>query len=203
MNKVKRNERSKKAAIKNNENSEKLKAGVSKTQPTVAWTTENKRTLLKALRQHGHEDINGISKMLPKIPPEEIKSKIQKYSVMSEYLCEDELIDNWLKCGLYKPGDSPLPTALRFIQLFEDHPSVAESGHDFRAIYNFLYHVCLEQPSFPDLPRDSKNLLFDLLSKVEEKHWPKSQTEIWEYLGKVYKKRNISKAYPGKKQSFF
>lgn len=109
-------------------------------ESNIEWSTKDKKILLEALKKYGSEDISAISKMLPNISPENIKSKISEYSQMAEG--EDELLNKWLKCGLYEPRDSLIPEALLFIQLFEDHPPPSESGYDFRYTYftllNFL-----------------------------------------------------------------
>ncbi|KZC09422.1 hypothetical protein WN55_11165 [Dufourea novaeangliae] len=137
--------------------------------------------------------------MLPHLSPEDIKLKIFEYSKMAKSLYENELLNKWSSCGLYKLGDSILPEVLLFIHLFEDHPPPYEAdGHDFRAIYEFLYRSCFEQTSYFDLPKKDMNLLCSTLIKIENKVWPYCQKDIWEYLGKVYKRRNIKKVYPGK-----
>ncbi|CAK9816519.1 hypothetical protein ANTPLA_LOCUS9000 [Anthophora plagiata] len=165
----------------------------------IKWNNKDKKILLEALKKYGSENIEAISKMLPNIPSQVIKSKISEYSLMAEHLCENELLNNWLKCGLYHPGDSLIPQALLFIQLFEEHPRPSEAeGYDIRAIYNFLYRSCFEQLSYFDLSSKDRDLLCFLLSKVEQKLWPQCQSDIWQYIGRVYNKRNIKKVYPGK-----
>ncbi|KOC60686.1 hypothetical protein WH47_07429 [Habropoda laboriosa] len=165
----------------------------------VKWSNKDKRILLEALKKYGSENVGAISKMLPNIPLQDIKTKIFEYSLMAKYLCENELLNNWLKCGLYHPEDSLIPEALLFIQLFEDHPSPSETeGYNIRAIYNFLYRSCFEQLSYYDLSSKDRDLLCFLLSKVEQKSWPQCQSDIWQYIGRVYNKRNIKNVYPGK-----
>ncbi|XP_034184447.2 uncharacterized protein LOC117606269 [Osmia lignaria lignaria] len=165
-------------------------------ESNMEWSTKDKKILLEALKKYGSEDISALSRMLPNISPKNIKSKISEYSQMAEG--EVELLNKWLKCGLYEPRDSLLPEALLFIQLFEDHPPPSESGYDFRAIYNFLYRSCVEEPPFFDLSSNDTDILYSLLSKIEQKSWPKHQKHLWEYVGRIYNKRNIKRVYPGK-----
>lgn len=204
-------------------------------EPCVEWDSHDKTVLLDALNKYGSKDIAAISKMLPNMPAEAIRSKISEYSTIAERLYENELIDKWTECGLYKPGDSVVPEALLCIGLFEDHPSPSEAGgYDFRyvfylmllishpryitvqivfagtlssntimlryfrAIYKFLYRSCFERTSFFDLSEKDRNLLCSCLSKIEKKVWPACQKEIWEYVGRVYNKRNIKKVYAAK-----
>ena len=168
-------------------------------EPSVEWDSHDKRVLLDALNKYGSKDIAAISKMLPNMPVEAVQSKISEYSTIAERLYENELIDKWMECGLYKPGDSVVPEALLFIGLFEDHPSPSEAGgYDFRAIYDFLYRSCFERTSFFDLSEKDRNLLCSSLSKIEKKVWPACQKEIWEYVGRVYNKRKIKKVYTAK-----
>ncbi|XP_031840744.1 uncharacterized protein LOC116430563 [Nomia melanderi] len=164
----------------------------------IEWSDADKRTLLEALKKHGSNNITAISKMLPCISPENIKLKISEYSTMANNLYETEILDEWLNSGIYKPGDSLIPEALLFIYLFEDHPTTEADGYDFRAIYKFLYRSCFEQPSHLDLSEKDLNLLYYALYKVQNKVWPNYRKEIWEYVGKIYNKKNIKKVYPGK-----
>ncbi|XP_029047948.2 LOW QUALITY PROTEIN: uncharacterized protein LOC114878370 [Osmia bicornis bicornis] len=157
---------------------------------------KDKKILLEALKKYGSEDISALSRMLPNISPKNIKSKISEYSQMAEG--EVELLNKWLKCGLYEARDSLIPEALLFIQLFEDHPPPSESGYDFRAIYNFLYRSCVEEPPFFDLSSNDTDILYSLLSKIEEKSWPKHQKHLWEYVGRIYNKRNIKEYIQGR-----
>ncbi|XP_053974284.1 uncharacterized protein LOC128885931 [Hylaeus anthracinus] len=193
--KRKRNLRKRKEQISNKSEVESR----NESRSSIKWSNRDKRILLEALKKYGSENITAISNTLLHIPPEAIKSKIAEYSGMAEELQENELLNNWLNCGSYKPGDSLIPEALLFIQLFENHPSPSEvEGYDFKAIYKFLYHSCLEQTSFFDLSRKDRNMLCSSLSKVENKSWPKCQKELWEYVGRAYNRINIKKVYPGK-----
>ncbi|XP_017755707.1 PREDICTED: uncharacterized protein LOC108547625 [Eufriesea mexicana] len=108
------------------------------------------------------------------------KDKRMLLKALQKYGSEN-IEDEWLNCGLYKPGDSFIPEALLL------------------AIYKYLYRSCFEQPSYFDLSPKDRDLLCFLLSKVEQKVWPQCKTDIWEYIGKVYNKRNIKRVYPGKK----
>ncbi|XP_076238404.1 uncharacterized protein LOC143181733 [Calliopsis andreniformis] len=171
----------------------------NESQADVEWDNIDKRTLLEALKKYGSKNIPAISKMLQHIPPEAIESKIAEYSAIAERLYEHELLNKWLNCNLYEPGDSVIPEALLFIQLLEDHPPPCEAeGYDFRAIYNFLYRSCLEQTSYFDLSEQDRTLLCSMLTQLEKKVWPKFQKDIWDYIGRVYSRRNIKKVYPGK-----
>ncbi|XP_043795105.1 uncharacterized protein LOC122716262 isoform X1 [Apis laboriosa] len=182
-----------------NDNSEPESSN-NELKSNTKWNIKDKKILLEALQKYGSENIEAISKMLPNISLEDIKSTISKYSEIAKNLYEDELLNKWLKCGLYQPEDSLIPEALLFIQLFENHPSPSElEGYDIRSIYNFLYRSCFGQSSYFDLSPKDRDLLCFLISKIEQKVWPKCKTDIWEYVGKVYNKRNIKKVYPGKK----
>ncbi|XP_076656549.1 uncharacterized protein LOC143361209 isoform X2 [Halictus rubicundus] len=175
----------------------KRKVNTITEEPKQDWSNTDKRTLLEALKKYGDENIPAISEMLPHISPENIKSKISEYSYLASISPENELI-KWLNYGIYKPGDSLIPEALLFISLFEDHPSPVDAdGYDFRAIYNFLYRLCLEE-SPSDLSENDLNLLFSCLSNIEEKVWPKQKKDILAYAGRVYNKIHIKKVYPGK-----
>ncbi|XP_076171900.1 uncharacterized protein LOC143148939 isoform X2 [Ptiloglossa arizonensis] len=98
----------------------------SEFKSNIEWNNNDKRILLEALKKYGSENVPAISNMLLHIPPQVIKAKISEYSVMAKDLYENELLNKWLKCGLYKPGDSLIPEALLFIQLFENHPPPSE-----------------------------------------------------------------------------
>lgn len=116
-------------------NEAKRIAGESKSK--IKWATKDKEILLQALKKYGSKNIEAISKLLPNIASQEIKTKISEYSELAKLLYEDELLNKWLNCGLYKPGDSLIPQALLFIQLFENQPSTSESdGYDFRYVHN-------------------------------------------------------------------
>ncbi|XP_003704865.1 uncharacterized protein LOC100882043 [Megachile rotundata] len=185
--------------IKNNKRQQKknnTETNEDELESNVKWNTKDKKTLLEALRKYGPDNIAALSEMLPHISPEHIESKIAEYSLIAE--SEDQLLNKWLNCGLYHPGDSLVPEALLFIQLFEDHPPPSELGYDLRAIYNFLYRSCSEEPPFFELSTEDMNILYSLLSKIEEKSWPKYQKHLLEYVGSIYNKRHIRKVYPGK-----
>lgn len=111
----------------------------NESKSNTKWNIKDKKILLEALQKYGSENIDAISKMLPNIPLEDIKSTISKYSETAKNLYEDELLNKWLKCGLYQPEDSLIPEALLFIQLFENHPSPSElEGYDIRYIYIYI-----------------------------------------------------------------
>ncbi|XP_033347194.1 uncharacterized protein LOC117232127 [Bombus vosnesenskii] len=189
---------------KNNESkatsSKMITVNQQKAKSNKLWTNNDKKILLEGLKKYGAENVEAISKMLPNMSFEDIKWKIAEYSEMAEYLYEHELINNWMNCGMFEPGDSLIPEALLFIHLFEKHPSPSEAeGFNFRAIYNFLYRSCLGPVSYFDLSPKDRDLLCILLSRLERKIWPKCEKDIWEYVGNTYNKRHIKKVYPGKR----
>ncbi|CAL7940114.1 unnamed protein product [Xylocopa violacea] len=194
MNVVKKKESVKKVA------EEKSEAGCSTdVKKKNKWNSKNKKILLEALKRYGPENIEAISKMLPSISSQDIKLKISEYSEEARKLYEDELLNKWLNCGLYKSEDSLIPEALLFIYLFEDHPPPSEmDGYNIKAIYNFLYDSCYQRTSYLDLSAKDRELLCFLLSRIERRVWPECQQEMMEYIGTVYNKRNIKKVYPGK-----
>ncbi|XP_017882267.1 uncharacterized protein LOC108626215 [Ceratina calcarata] len=165
----------------------------------INWSKNDKEVLLEALEKYGSENIQAISKMLPRIPPREIKSKILEYSKIAANLENNQCLDKWLK--LYQPGDSMIPEALLFISLFEEHPPPSElEGHDIRAIYNFLYRCCYEEPSLFDLSQKDRNFLLLLMVKVQQKIWPKCQGELLQYVSKISSAKKIRRVYPGKSE---
>lgn len=178
-----------------------VKATSSKdeSKPKINWSNNDKEILLAALEKYGSENIQAISKMLPKISPREIKSKILEYSEIAADLENHQCLDNWLK--LYQPGDSMIPEALLFISLFEEHPPPSKlEGHDIGAIYNFLYRSCYEETSLCDLSPKDRNLLFLLMAKVQQKVWPKCQAELLQYVSKMSTAKKKRRVYPGKNE---
>ncbi|XP_076284555.1 uncharacterized protein LOC143211034 isoform X1 [Lasioglossum baleicum] len=175
----------------------KRKVHQIKEESKQSWSNTDKRTLLEALKKYGDENILAISEMLPHISPVNIKLKISEYSDLASISQENEL-DKWLNYGIYEPGDSLIPEALLFISLFEGQPSPVDAdGYDFRAIYNFLYHLCLEE-SPSDLSENDLSLLCSSLSNIEDRVWPNQKKDILAHAGRANSKMNIKKVYQGK-----
>lgn len=127
---------------KNTNNNSEPESSSNELKLNTKWNIKDKKILLEALQKYGSENIDAISKMLPNISLEDIKSTISKYSEIAKNLYEEELLNKWLKCGLYQPEDSLIPEALLFIQLFENHPSPSElEGYDIRYVYMCVYII--------------------------------------------------------------
>lgn len=103
--------------------------------PNKGWTIEDKTNLLAALRKYGHTDINSIATMIPGKTKPAIKIMIHKTMRNAKPLSHSRnfALDSWLKSKMFLDKTSPIPEALKYIALIEDHPSPEESGgFDFR-----------------------------------------------------------------------
>lgn len=169
------------------------------------WSSGEKKRLLWAMERYGSEDVNGISSHFPGVPVSSIKRLIRVYRVTADYMYEDKLIDEWLGCGLYRAGDKPVSEALRLIELFEDRPAGFPDRQNFREIYRFLGKILSDDDEttqatrIPSLSPADLRLILGLLKKLENRSWPNFQGKLFDYLSKMYKRRNIRWDYQGKK----
>lgn len=119
-----------------------------KKQARQIWSEKDKWKLLRALKKYGYEDLENIYKEFPCKTEGAVKMKINKLHRSAERCNlkkKESQLDAWIDSGLFSDTDDSIPLALKFISLFEKHPSPYDSaGCDFRYLsntsnYNSLY----------------------------------------------------------------
>lgn len=165
----------------------------------VNWTKRDKQTLLLALKMHGENDIPAICGKLPHMSETAIKRKISIYSALAEHLYTNKILNNWLSSGMCRR--KILADAILFICLFGKHPSSSAcKGLNFRKVYEIVYKAFTNKIEPRTLLRKKEAILiWKLLTELDKTVWPQFMDELFSYLGKNYKKRNIFKTYEKKK----
>ena len=101
----------------------------------AAWTVKDKMILYDALNKYGHKDIENIWSMLPHKTKGSLRIMINKLMRKAKLMFNEhaETLDTWFNSGLFADQTYPIPEVLKFIALFEKHPTVEESaGFDFK-----------------------------------------------------------------------
>ncbi|KAK0180735.1 hypothetical protein PV327_003089 [Microctonus hyperodae] len=168
----------------------------------IAWTEKEKKTLLAALKKFGYTDIQNISNELPSKSKSALRIMINKLRLAAKKCTSrrESQIDLWLESGLFDEDDTVIPQILKFISIFENHPSFNENpGCNFKVIYDIL-----SQATRGVLPDDTSQLECEIISYIlnEITHgvWPVHENDICEFVDNLEKSK-AKYCYPPKKRS--
>ncbi|KAK2580511.1 hypothetical protein KPH14_006246 [Odynerus spinipes] len=169
------------------------------------WSKREKLRLLKALKIHGHTDINKVTNMVATKSQKDVEVMINKLMVQSQAIKSNTnpIINEWLECESIKKTikkKSLIRQVLLFIYLFEKHPTSTDGKCDYRAIYHFIYKLFCGCEA-PELSKENQKLLYEVLSEVIEQTVSKPQKDIIITLEKLLDKKAGMRTYPGKKKA--
>ncbi|XP_043269632.1 uncharacterized protein [Venturia canescens] len=163
------------------------------------WTVEDKKNLLRAIKQYGHTDITGIAAMMNNKSPTSIKLIIhkimQKARVKSSSLpCTT--LETWLNSGMFDDTSSPIAQAFKLISMFEKHPPPEESnGFDFGQVYDYLHRIILGNPRM-EISEETLLKLKSLMDEVHNEVWPAAENDVVGYLGTLNRRKLALQCYP-------
>lgn len=108
---------------------------------SIPWTEKEKKTLLIALKKFGYTDIQNISNELPSKSKPALRIMINKLRLAAKKCTSrrENQIDMWLDSGLFNEHDTVIPQILKFISIFENHPSLDKSpGCNFKYVNSLV-----------------------------------------------------------------
>lgn len=104
----------------------------------VQWSVSQKKRLLSAMMKHGCSDYKAIAEEFPEFTKTAVKNMIllmikkSKAAVTNQ---DSHTLTSWKNTELYSEKNPMITKALKYIALFEKHPSPDEcAGCDFRYV---------------------------------------------------------------------
>ncbi|KAK0079379.1 hypothetical protein PV325_001340 [Microctonus aethiopoides] len=168
----------------------------------IPWTEKEKKTLLIALKKFGYTDIQNISNELPSKSKPALRIMINKLRLAAKKCTsgKENQIDMWLDSGLFNEHDTVIPQILKFISIFENHPSLDKSpGCNFKVIYDILSQATLGiVPA--DTSQNECEIISYILNEISRGVWPVHEGDIIEFIDNLEKSK-AKYCYPPKRRS--
>ncbi|KAF7993272.1 hypothetical protein HCN44_006332 [Aphidius gifuensis] len=166
----------------------------------IQWSVGQKKRLLSAMMKHGCSDYKAVAKEFPEFTKTAVKNMIllmikkSKATVTNE---DSHTLTGWKNTELYSEKKPMITKALKYISLFEKHPSPDECADcDFRALYGFLSNATLGRQILHSSAMTHETLWHVVESVSKEVH-SLNDKEIRQYVihdvEKISKDKNLQK----------
>ncbi|XP_011157193.1 uncharacterized protein LOC105194145 isoform X1 [Solenopsis invicta] len=180
----------------------KLRGGKKNKKEFPFDSKDNTIMILNSLLRYGDE--KAPFNIIPNMSLQKYQSEMDWALEMTKAIVKDKpSIAHWLYSGIFEENNELIiPLALLCIARYEQHPSPDRKDVEcnFKEIYQFLYHMTLNQP-MSHLSENSAKVLHEVLSEVIEEVWPNTQLDLLNYLGDIhmYSRSAARRMYPGKR----
>ncbi|KAF7990149.1 hypothetical protein HCN44_009884 [Aphidius gifuensis] len=164
------------------------------------WSVEQKKRLLSAMMKHGCSNYKAIAKEFSEFTKTTVKNMILLMIKKAETEQYSYSIRDWKNVKLYSNKKPIITKALKYISLFEKHPSTDKcAGCDFQALYNCLSNATVGRQVLQSSAMTHETLWHVVDSVKREVLSIENQIEIDQYVSldidKIHNDKYLQKTY--------